>query len=45
MFYGRISRCPYVLENGEVREILQGDGGEQGDSLMKQLFALGLDEA
>ena len=45
MFYGRVSRYVYVLETGEVKEILQGDGGEQGDALMPELFALGLDDA
>ena len=30
---------------GEVHDILQGEGGEQGDPLMPALFALGQHEA
>ena len=32
-------------EMGEVHDILQGEGGEQGDPLMPALFALGQQEA
>ena len=40
-FYGRPSTHLWEDENGTVREIQQGEGGEQGDPLMPALFALG----
>ena len=40
-FYGRLSTHLWEDEEGVVREIQQGEGGEQGDPLMPPLFALG----
>ena len=40
-FYGRPSMYFWEDDLGEVHEILQGEGGEQGDPLMPALFALG----
>ena len=37
-FYGRPSTHLWEDENGTVREIQQGEGGEQGDPLMPALF-------
>ena len=44
-FYGRPSTHLWEDENGTVREIQQGEGGEQGDPLMPALFALGQHDA
>ena len=44
-FYGRPSTHLWEDENGTVREIQQGEGGEQGDPLMQALFALGQHDA
>ena len=44
-FYGQPSSCIWEDEMGEVHDILQGKGGEQGDPLMPALFALGQHEA
>ena len=41
-FYGSPSMCLWKDETGNVQDIPQGEGGEQGDSLMPLLFALGL---
>ena len=40
-FYGRPSKYVWEDEQGEVHEVFQGEGGEQGDPLMPALFALG----
>ena len=40
-FYGRPSIYFWDNENGQVHEIVQGEGGKQGDPLMLALFALG----
>ena len=40
-FYGRPSTHLWEDEMGEVHEIAQGEGGEQGDPLMPLLFSLG----
>ena len=40
-FYGRPSKHIWEDEQGEVHEVFQGEGGEQGDPLMPALFALG----
>ena len=40
-FYGRPSSYLWDDEDGQVHEIVQGEGGEQGDPLMPALFALG----
>ena len=40
-FYGRPSTHLWEDEEGVVREIQQGEGGEQGDPLMPALFVLG----
>ena len=45
LFYGDISTFLLEMENGETWDIHQGEGCEQGDSLMPLLFALGLDAA
>ena len=37
--------CFWEDDLGEVHEILQGEGGEQGDPLMPALFALGQHKA
>ena len=39
-FHGRPSTHLWGVEEGVVREIQQGEGGEQGDPLMPALFAL-----
>ena len=44
-FYGRPSTHLWEDEEGVVREIQQGEGGEQGDPLMPALFALGQHQA
>ena len=44
-FYGRPSMYFWEDDLGEVHEILQGEGGEQGDPLMPALFALGQHKA
>ena len=43
-FYGRRSMYFWEHDFGEVHDILQGEGGEQGDALMPTLFALGQDK-
>ena len=40
-FYGRPSIYLCDNENGQVHEIVQGEGGKQGDPLILALFALG----
>ena len=40
-FYGRPSSYLWDNEDGQVHEIVQGEGGEQGDPLIPTLFALG----
>jgi hypothetical protein len=42
LFYRETSTYLWTDENGDVLEIKQGEGGEQGDALMPALFALGL---
>ena len=44
-FYGQPSSYIWEDEMGEVHDIVQGEGGEQGDPLMPALFALGQHEA
>ena len=39
-FYGSPSRCLWENDFGEVHDIDQGEGGEQGDPLMPMLFSL-----
>ena len=41
-FYGSPSTYLWEDETGNVQDIPQGEGGEQGDPLMPLLFALGL---
>ena len=41
LFYGQASRYTYYDEAGVGHEVLQGEGGEQGDPLMPGLYALG----
>ena len=41
-FYGSPSTCLWEDETGNVQDIPQGEGGEQGDPLMPLLFSLGL---
>ena len=43
--YGRPSCYLWEDELGEIHDIQQGEGGEQGDALMPMLFSLGLREA
>ena len=45
MLYGNQSHFPRSDQNGLVRDILQGEGGEQGCPLMPALFALAQHEA
>ena len=40
--YGQQSTYLWEDHDGEVCDILQGEGGEQGDALMPALFSLGL---
>ena len=40
-FHGSPSRYLWENDFGEVRDIDQGEGGEQGDPLMPMLFSLG----
>ena len=40
-FYGTPSRYLWEDDSGEVHDIDQGEGGEQGDPLMPMLFSLG----
>ena len=40
-FYGSPSRYLWENDSGEVHDIDQGEGGEQGDPLMPVLFSLG----
>ena len=44
-FYGSPSTYVWEDEEGVNHEVLQGEGGEQGDPLMPALFALGLHQA
>ena len=44
-FYGSPSTYLWEDETGNVQDIPQGEGGEQGDPLMPLLFALGLHRA
>ena len=44
-FYGAPSTYLWEDSDGVVHEILQGEGGEQGDALMPALFALGQHDA
>ena len=39
-FHGRPSSYLWDDEDGQVHEIVQGEGGEQGDPLMREIFAL-----
>ena len=41
LFYGSPSVYLWEDDMGEIHEILQGEGGEQGDPLMPLLFSLG----
>jgi hypothetical protein len=41
LFYGRQSTYLWVDDEGRTHEVLQGEGGEQGDPLMPALYALG----
>ena len=41
LFYGSLSVYLWEDDMGETHEILQGEGGEQGDPLMPLLFSLG----
>ena len=41
MFYGKDSTFVWYDDEGAPHEILQGEGGEQGDLLMPALYALG----
>ena len=41
LFYGSPSVHLWEDDMGETHEILQGEGGEQGDPLMPLLFSLG----
>ena len=41
MFYGKDSTYVWYDDEGAPHEILQGEGGEQGDQLMPALYALG----
>ena len=45
MFYGKDSTYVWYDDEGVPHEILQGEGGEQGDPLMPALYALGQHEA
>ena len=40
-FYGTASTYIWEDDSGVVHEIVQGEGGEQGDPLMPALFAVG----
>ena len=44
-FYGSPSSYLWEDSDGVVHEVLQGEGGEQGDALMPALFALGQHDA
>ena len=44
-FYGQPSSYIWEDEMGEVHDIVQGEGGKQGDPLMPALFALGQHDA
>ena len=41
MFHGRRSEYLWESDSGEVHNIPQGEGGEQGDAMMPLLFSLG----
>ena len=41
LFYGSPSVCLWEDDMGDTHEIMQGEGGEQGDPLMPLLFSLG----
>ena len=43
--YGQQSRYLWRDDEGTCHEVLQGEGGEQGDALMPALFSLGLADA
>ena len=45
LFYGGPSTYLFESTRGAAHEVAQGEGGEQGDALMPELFALGLDHA
>ena len=45
LWYAVPSQYKWRDENGNVHNILQGDGGEQGDALMPALFCLALHSA
>ncbi len=45
MSYGSPSTYEWQEDTGEVHEITQGEGVEQGDRLMPALFSLGMAEA
>ena len=44
-FYGNPSSYLWDFDDGTTHEILQGEGGEQGDPLMPMLYSLGQHEA
>ena len=44
-FYGNPSSYLWDDDQGETHEIMQGEGGEQGDPLMPMLYALGQHQA
>jgi len=43
--YGRQSRYLWRDNEGNCHEVVQGEGGEQGDALMPALFSLGMADA
>ena len=43
-FYSSASTCIWEDDMGIVHDVVQGEGGEQGDPLMPALFALGSTE-
>ena len=45
MFYGQQSKFFVNGADDDVFEVLQGEGGEQGDALMPALFSVGLNLA
>lgn len=45
LWYSRTSCFLWTDDSGETHDILQGEGGEQGDPLMPALFALGQHDA
>ena len=39
-FYGSASSCTWLDDNGGEHDVVQGEGGEQGDPLMPALYSL-----